>query len=370
MLKKIFGLGLAILALVAIGQARPAALEVDIGFFYDQLSPYGEWVAMQPYGWVWCPSDIGYGWRPYEDGYWADSDDGWVFISPVDWGWACYHYGRWAFDVEYGWYWVPDTIWGPAWVAWRWGGGYCGWAPLPPQVGFSFGVGLEWGGFDVDRGYDYSAWTFVEASRITDPEMRRYVVNSGRNVTLLRETRNVTNYRVEGGRIVNNSVDVGQIERLTGRPVPRYKISESTAEKGRAARISGDQLEVFRPQIRSGKTSVEPKNTRPAVNPQELKAKQKKEQEQLNSHYQGRMDELKKQQAQEKANQAKGASQQEMNKRHQEETKALDAQKKKDTQVQANKHKREQQAASGQSKKQPEKKSEPAKKQEKKKKGE
>ena len=32
-----------------------------------------------------------------------------------------------------GWCWVPGTLWGPAWVAWRAGRVNVGWAPLPPR---------------------------------------------------------------------------------------------------------------------------------------------------------------------------------------------------------------------------------------------
>src|SRR5438270_291013 len=49
------------------------------------------------------------------------------------WGWATYHYGRWAMLDGRGWAWLPGRVWGPAWVAWRWGGGYAGWCPLGPR---------------------------------------------------------------------------------------------------------------------------------------------------------------------------------------------------------------------------------------------
>jgi hypothetical protein len=35
--------------------------------------------------------------------------------------------------VGYGWCWRPGRVWGPGWVSWRAGGGYVGWAPLPPR---------------------------------------------------------------------------------------------------------------------------------------------------------------------------------------------------------------------------------------------
>ena len=71
-------------------------------------------------------------WRPYADGYWAYTDVGWTWVSYEDFGWATYHYGRWADLAGYGWVWVPGYEWGPAWVSWRTGGDYVGWAPLPP----------------------------------------------------------------------------------------------------------------------------------------------------------------------------------------------------------------------------------------------
>ena len=74
-------------------------------------------------------------WRPYMDGYWAYTDVGYTWISYEDFGWATYHYGRWAKLADYGWVWFPgtDLEWGPAWVSWRYGTGVVGWAPLPPR---------------------------------------------------------------------------------------------------------------------------------------------------------------------------------------------------------------------------------------------
>jgi hypothetical protein len=82
---------------------------------------------------------VGYDWRPYTVGRWVNSNYGWTWVSYEPFGWATYHYGRWAFDRQIGWIWVPGTVWGPAWVAWQQGSGYIGWAPLPPQVGFQVG---------------------------------------------------------------------------------------------------------------------------------------------------------------------------------------------------------------------------------------
>ena len=63
------------------------------------------------------PTNVRHGWRPYyDDGHWAYSDDDWLdVVSDASWGWAPFHYGRWAFDPQYGWVWVPGRVWGPAW---------------------------------------------------------------------------------------------------------------------------------------------------------------------------------------------------------------------------------------------------------------
>jgi uncharacterized membrane protein YgcG len=108
--------------------------------FADALSPYGSWIDDGTYGRVWMPSSsiVGADFSPYaSNGHWALTEFGWTWVSGWDWGWAPFHYGRWTVLGGRGWGWVPGTLWGPAWVSWRSGGGYVGWAPLPPR-----GVGL------------------------------------------------------------------------------------------------------------------------------------------------------------------------------------------------------------------------------------
>src|SRR5690349_5894571 len=144
---KIFGL-LMVLALGAIAAApAPAAAQihasVNVSFFYDSLSPYGQWINNASYGYVWRPTHISTGWRPYMNGRWQYTNAGWGFDSYEPWGWATFHYGRWMFDPYYGWVWVPGTVWSPAWVDFQIGDGWIGWAALPPgvSVGASFGYG-------------------------------------------------------------------------------------------------------------------------------------------------------------------------------------------------------------------------------------
>jgi len=118
--------------------------------FESTLSPYGSWQDVPDYGHVWVPSAtaVGYDFEPYSTGgHFVMSDYGWTWVSDWDWGWAPFHYGRWMVVGGYGWCWLPGTHWGPAWVHWRWGGGYVGWAPMGPRgvvIGPPRGVRSPW----------------------------------------------------------------------------------------------------------------------------------------------------------------------------------------------------------------------------------
>ena len=73
------------------------------------------------------------GFSPYATGgHFALTEYGWTWVSDWNWGWAPFHYGRWITRAGR-WSWVPGSMWGPAWVSWRSGGGYVGWSPLPPR---------------------------------------------------------------------------------------------------------------------------------------------------------------------------------------------------------------------------------------------
>lgn len=99
--------------------------------FEYELSTYGNWVYMPPYGYVWVPGGVGPYWRPYYNGRWIwISPCGWTWLPYEPWGWATFHFGRWHWSVGLGWYWIPRTVWAPAWVSWYWGHDYFGWAPL------------------------------------------------------------------------------------------------------------------------------------------------------------------------------------------------------------------------------------------------
>ncbi len=106
-------------------------LPEDLSDFEAELSQYGEWVYIAPYGYVWVPRNLDDDWRPYCNGHWTWIPlTGWTWVPYEPWGWVAFHYGRWHWGVGLGWYWIPTSIWGPAWVSWWWDDFYFGWAPL------------------------------------------------------------------------------------------------------------------------------------------------------------------------------------------------------------------------------------------------
>ena len=136
--RRLILLGMLVLAAVMpLSQARASygytsGIEVrQVSDFYEPLAPFGYWTEVPRYGWCWYPTNVEQGWRPYINGNWVWSDGGWYWASEEPWAWATYHYGRWVWDPYYGWLWVPGLESAPAWVAWREGGDYVGWAPLP-----------------------------------------------------------------------------------------------------------------------------------------------------------------------------------------------------------------------------------------------
>ncbi|HEY6178382.1 MAG TPA: DUF6600 domain-containing protein, partial [Kofleriaceae bacterium] len=129
----------------------------SVDVFYDQLSPYGTWYDDPTYGWVFTPGDASY--VPYTNGRWTNTDYGFTWVSNDPFGWATDHYGRWVWANR--WVWRPDTTWGPAWVQWRQGEGYVGWAPA---------------GYSDDAYFPEDHWRFVPVNYLFAADTPRYVI--------------------------------------------------------------------------------------------------------------------------------------------------------------------------------------------------
>jgi hypothetical protein len=187
--------------------------------FYEPLTPYGEWIVVGSYGRCWRPARVRAEWRPYANGYWQRTDAGWYWVSDEPWAWATYHYGRWELTAQFGWLWVPQTEWAPAWVAWREGGGYVGWAPLPPSARIVVGGGLE-----VHEAVIAPRFVFVEERRLLEPVRPTTVIVN--NTTVVNKTINITKIKVVNKTVINEGPRVETVEQATGRKVQPVAVRE------------------------------------------------------------------------------------------------------------------------------------------------
>jgi len=227
--------------------------DLDSTYFYNELQPYGIWVNYAPYGYVWIPGDVGYSWRPYTRGRWVWTDYGWTWVSTERYGWIVFHYGRWGWDGRLGWYWVPDVLWGPAWVAWRWGDAHIGWAPLPPGTNWVPGRGFAYGHrWDIPGRH----WNFVRGRDFMDRTVDRWVLPMERNITIIELTRFEVNIHDRGGRVVDDGVAIDEVRRQTNRTVDRLTLKDAT--RPGPDREEGGTLIVSKPVVRRNEAAKPP----------------------------------------------------------------------------------------------------------------
>jgi len=226
---------------------------VSFQVFYDQLGDQGTWIQTDDYGYVFQPNVTDPNWAPYTDGHWVSTDEGWAWASDEPWGWATYHYGRWANIDGTGWVWVPGYRWAPAWVSWRYGDDYCGWAPLPPEAldGSNFGDDVDVS-FHIGAGY----YNFVHVEDMGNSNYRGRYANRGNNFTIIRGTKNITNINNSNGRATDNfhGVSAGgpplnEINAHSRQHVQTVQLTQAS-QPGRST-LQGNSLSVFAPQVNS-----------------------------------------------------------------------------------------------------------------------
>ena len=244
----------------AIPEVEPAAAPAegqpvaDYSTFYDSLAAYGSWLETPAYGYVWQPAAVrSVGWRPYLDGRWVCTNHGWTWLSSEPFGWACYHYGRWALLHGRGWIWVPGDQWAPAWVCWRGSDTHIGWAPLPPEtLGWR---DCAWDGSVETRFGIASGWfNFVEINHFSSP-LRRHCLPLGLNDVCWQQTSNITNIRSHGRNVFVGGPSYQDISRSLGRPVPYYQLNLNRGLRpghdplAMRPQLSGHQLNISAPTI-------------------------------------------------------------------------------------------------------------------------
>ena len=220
---------------------------VSLQVFYDELQPYGTWIHHNQYGYVWMPR-VDRGFSPYAtSGYWISTEYGNTWVSDYSWGWAPFHYGRWFYDDFYGWMWTPDTVWGPAWVVWRSGGGYYGWAPLMPGFGYSVS-------YNYYNRIPHSYWSFVPYRYITYRSVYSHCVPRPHVVNIINHTTIVTNnYTDNRRRTYFTGPSRNEIERTTHERVRTYAVNDQS-RPGRTA-VERDRVNFYKPEIDDSNSS-------------------------------------------------------------------------------------------------------------------
>jgi len=181
---------------------------------YEDLDDYGRWRNVEGYGNVWTPNGVDADWAPYRNGHWTYVGAwGWSWVEDEPWGFAPFHYGRWAYAGD-SWCWIPGPVavrpvYSPALVAFVGGGGF--------NVGVGVGGGVGW--FPLGPGEVFVPWyrtspRYVENVNVTNTRVTVVQVTNVYN----NRVNNVTYVNQRGGRgitVVNHDTFVN------ARPVNR-----------------------------------------------------------------------------------------------------------------------------------------------------
>jgi hypothetical protein len=229
-----------------------------VGYFYNDLKPYGAWVTIEGLGWCWQPREVALspGWRPYcNSGHWVWTDAGWCWQSDYPWGWAAFHYGRWRLHERCGWVWAPDTLWAPAWVAWRVYGDQCGWAPLPPGADCDVRFGLRFNGVSVGLSFGFGLgpehFTFIGLRDFQERDLERRRLPAAEVAKIYSRTT-IINSRVVNNAIVNRGIAVERVTAATHKPIQKVVIRDMPAGSARPSGMQGmekGQSVVYRPKL-------------------------------------------------------------------------------------------------------------------------
>ncbi|WP_337866440.1 DUF6600 domain-containing protein [Ignavibacterium sp.] len=194
------------------------------GYFYTNLTPHGTWIEIGNGIVAWRPTIMHRRWAPYTLGRWVWTDYGWYWDSYEAFGHIVFHYGRWFYDDFYGWIWIPDYDWAPAWVEWRYDDDYIGWAPLHPYAVFSINFGIR---ITYEYYVPYTHWHFVTYKHFYNPKVYNYYVPEKHKYRIYGRTKYRNDYRYYNGRIRNEGVDFDLVRKRSGQKIEKRDLITS-----------------------------------------------------------------------------------------------------------------------------------------------
>lgn len=258
-----------------ISESEDDILKTDYKEFYDQLSPFGEWVEVSSEEinisenssqnsenqsslnsnpgiikkislanllgindavaadinvstfFVWKPApdmavSVSAGteqpaYVPYSNGQWLNTEQGWYFKAPTPHEEIVHHYGRWINSPALGWVWVPGNVWAPAWVDWRVNDNYIAWTPVPPSIRIVAG---EIPPVYVTE-YDY---VVVEKKYFFEPVIYKYTVYEPETIVLVKSMKRPKGLVLVNNMIINRGPEIEIFDPVIISTIPVVKI--------------------------------------------------------------------------------------------------------------------------------------------------
>ena len=202
---------------------------------YEDLDDNGSWRDDPSYGHVWYPNNVAPGWAPYREGHWDWIPPwGYTWVDDSPWGYAPYHYGRWAvFGGRWGWIAGPvdvRPVYTPALVVFIGGGGGgigigfggdVGWFPLGPREVYV-------PPYQVSRGY----MNQVNVSNTTVNTTT--ITNVYNNTVINNQTTNITNVNYVNRNVQGAVTVVPQRTFATAQPVAHAAVAVTPQQIAKA----------------------------------------------------------------------------------------------------------------------------------------
>jgi hypothetical protein len=238
------------------GASTPSPYQtVTFGYFYDHLQAHGDWIELDDRLIVWRPRFTRHGWAPYQRGSWIWTNYGWYWDSYDSFGYIAYHYGRWYYDDYYGWIWIPDYEWAPAWVEWRYDDEYIGWAPLPPYAMYHRQHGIS---YSAAYTIGYHHWNFIKYRNFCRQNVYSYMIQSNEKYRVFARTKVRNEYSYRNNGIVNHGIERDFIRQRGGDGMREREIVFTNSEnvRTRQSQVGNTRIEVGIPADNSNNTEA------------------------------------------------------------------------------------------------------------------
>jgi len=156
------------------------------------------------------------------------------------------------YDDYYGWFWIPDNMWGPAWVTWRTSPGYYGWAPLGPNISINIVIV---GGYNPPPHY----WVFLPDNYMGHDDINHYYGPRKNNQVYIDNSTVINNTYVDNNTRTTYIAGPRKedVQKVTGARVKPVEIVENS-KPGQS--LENDQFKIYRPVI----SKSDSKDERPA----------------------------------------------------------------------------------------------------------